>query len=123
MRLAPSIILASLAISLTGCDRTGAFGDVSSIVAAMEPELWAEVEEDMYATLEPTIQTVAEERTFTVTFQDPNHESWGRLSQFKQLLLVGAGDEPWMADAVARLDDPDAGERPRIAQVRDVWAR
>lgn len=123
MRLASSIILLSLALSLAACDRTGAFGDVSSIVAAMEPEVWAQVEEDMYATLEPTIQTVAEERTFTVTFQNPNVGTWARLRQFKQLLLVGTGDEPWMADAVARLDDPGALERPHIAQVRDVWAR
>lgn len=122
MRLVTTIVLAFLAFSTSACDRTGAFGDVSSIVAAMEPELWAEVEQDMYSTLEPTIQTVVAERTFTVTFQDPHHELWGRLRQFKQLLLVGTGDEPWMADAVDRLRDLGPA-RPQILQVRDVWAR
>lgn len=122
MRLATSISLLLLVLSLGACDRTGAYGDVSSIVTAMDPALWSEVEEDMYSVLEPTIQTVAEERTFTVTFQDPNVDLWARLRQFKQLLLVGTGSEPWMADAVRRLDDVD-GDRPRIAQVRDVWAR
>jgi len=122
MRLTTSVILAFLTLVAAGCDRTGAYGDASSIVAAMDPVLWNEMEDEMYAALEPTIQTVAEERTFTVTFQDPGVEFWGRLRQFKQLLLVGTGKEPWMEDAIRRLDD-EGGERPRIAQVRDVWAR
>ena len=68
-----------LTLALGACDRTGAFGDPTSIVTAMEPELWAEVEEDVYSVLEPTIQTVRDERTFQVTYQNPNEELWGRL--------------------------------------------
>ena len=122
MRIATLITVGVLTLIAAGCDRTGAYGDATSIVAAMDPELWAQVEEDVYAALEPTIQTVRDERAFTVTYQDPTQELWGRLRQFKQLLLVGSGTEGWMEDVVKRLDDVDAAA-PQILQVRDVWAR
>jgi hypothetical protein len=122
MRIATFIVATLFSLFTAACDRTGAFGDATSIVAAMDPGLWSQVENDVYSTLEPTIQTVRDERTFTVTFQDPTEELWGRLRQFKQLLLVGTGEEDWMADVMGRLDDV-AGTPPQILQVRDVWAR
>ena len=122
MRTATLVPALLLAVLLAACDRTGAYGDATSIVAAMDPGLWADVEDDVYSVLEPTIQTVRDERTFTVTYQDPTQEVWGRLRQFKQLLLVGTGSEEWMSDVVDRLDDVEAAP-PQILQVRDVWAR
>lgn len=122
MRTATLVSALLLAVLSTACDRTGAYGDATSIVAAMDPGLWADVEADVYSVLEPTIQTVRDERTFTVTYQDPTQEVWGRLRQFKQLLLVGTGSEAWMSDVMDRLDDVEAAP-PQILQVRDVWAR
>ncbi|MDT8341751.1 MAG: DUF4837 family protein [Longimicrobiales bacterium] len=123
MRYLSFLTLAGLLLPLAGCDRTGAYGDASSIVTAMDAQLWAQVDDEVLQALEPTIRTVAEERKFTVTYQDPRDPTWGRLQQFKQLLLVGTGSEPWMADVVRRLDGDGTQPRPRIAQVRDVWAR
>jgi hypothetical protein len=116
-----SILLVLLGAA--ACDKGGAFGDETSIVTGMTPELWSQVEDDVYAALEPTIFTVRDEATFTVTYHDPQEELWGRLRQFKQLLLAGTGEEAFLADVMDELDDEDRTERPRVVQLRNVWAR
>ena len=123
MRIPSTLLVFTLALGLAGCDRTGAYGDASSIILGAEPALWAEVEEDVYASLEPTIQTVRQERTFTVTHQDPTDADWGRLRQFKQMLVVGTGNDPWVAEALNLARGGDDASPPAILQARDVWAR
>jgi len=118
-----TLLLLTLVTILSACDKTGAFGDETSIIAAMEPELWSVVEDDVKAALEPTIYTVRDERAFTVTYQEPNEEAWGRLRQFKQLLLVGTGDEPFLEEVMDRVDQDNVGPRPHVLQLRNVWAR
>jgi hypothetical protein len=123
MRIPSILVLLLLTLALTACDRTGAYGDASSIILGADPELWAEIQEDVLASLEPTIQTVREERTFTVTHQDPRDEDWGRLRQFKQMLVVGTSDDPWVAEALSRARGGDEASPPQILQARDIWAR
>lgn len=110
-------------MAFTACDQGGAFGDETSIITAMEPELWSQVEDQVQAALEPTIYTVRDERAFTVTYHDPGEELWGRLRQFRQLLLVGTGDEPFLEEVMDRVDEDELGERPQVLQLRNVWAR
>jgi len=98
-----------------------AYGDYNSIVAVMDPALWEEVGDDIYGALEPTILTVINEKTFTVTYQDPSQEEWRNLRRFRQMLLVGAGDEPWMQEAMAKAREPITG--PGLHRVWDVWSR
>lgn len=117
------LLLALPLLALSGCDKTGAFGDETSIITAMEPQLWSSVEDDVQAALEPTIYTVRDERAFTVTYQDPGEQMWGRLRQFRQLLLVGTGDEPFLEEVMDRVDRDELGERPQVMQLRNVWAR
>lgn len=123
MRTSSFLAAVVLVVLVAGCDRSGAYGDASSIILGAAPELWAEVEEDVYASLEPTIQTVRQERTFTVTHQDPTQEDWGRLRQFKQMLVVGTADDPWVREALARARGADDASPPQILQARDIWAR
>jgi len=123
MRIRLSLALLTTLVSASACDRTGAFGDASSIILAADPELWAEVEEDVYGSLEPTIQTVREERTFTVTYQNPEEGEWSRLRQFKQMLVMGTVDDPWVSEALDRARGAGDATAPRILQARDVWAR
>lgn len=106
-----------------GCaDSVGqAYGDFTSVIAVMEPSVWDEVGDDVYDALEPTIRTVRNEKTFTVTYQDPSDEFWGNLRRFRQLLLVGTGDEAWMQDALAKSRDPLEG--PGLYRAYDVWSR
>ena len=123
MRTTRLFTLFAVAFGIAACDKGGAFGDETSIVTGMSPELWSEVEDDVYAALEPTIFTVRDEATFTVTWQDPSEQLWGRLRQFKQLLLAGTGQEPFMAEILDDLDQEAEGARPRVVQLRNVWAR
>ena len=92
-----------LALAATGCNETSlAYGDPNSIIAAMDPAVWAEVESDVYDALEPTIRTVRDEKSFTVTYQEPMAEYWTSLRRFRQMLVVGTGDEPWMSGTPCR---------------------
>ncbi|GMV07089.1 MAG: hypothetical protein AMXMBFR53_33640 [Gemmatimonadota bacterium] len=118
------VLTALLAAGATACGdalNSRAYGEYNGIVAAMDPALWDEVGEDIYGALEPTIQTVTNERTFTVTFQDPAAPEWRNLRRFRQMLLVGTGDEPWMREAMDKAREPITG--PGIYSVWDVWAR
>lgn len=123
--LRPSLLLAAIgaAIWTTACDRPGAYGDASSIVAAMPTETWAQVEDSVYRALEPTLFTVRDEKTFTVTHVDPADTArWGQLQQFRQLLLVGPASDRWIAQALGKAG-VGAVQAPTIEQAFDVWAR
>jgi hypothetical protein len=113
-----------VALTFLACDEMSmgvAYGDYNGIVAAMDPALWDEVEDDVYVALEPTMLTVRDEKTFTVTYQDPTLPEWRNLRRFRQLLLVGTGDEVWMRDPIAHSERPIAG--PGLYRVYDVWSR
>jgi hypothetical protein len=118
-RFAPVLALAAL-VPLA-CDQTGAYGDMDSIIVGTSPDLWEQINEPLISALEPRVFTVRAEKTFQVTFQDPFHEDWRNLREFKQELLIGRATDVWMTEAVAELDEPLAP--PQIAQVYDVWAR
>jgi len=114
--------LALLAIAAAGCDTAGlAYGDVNAIIAVMSPELWSEVQDDVYEALEPTVRTVRDEKTFTVTYQEPFAEHWTDLRRFRQILIVGYATDAVVVEALDR-----AGEQisqPGLHQIGDVWAR
>jgi hypothetical protein len=107
---------------LTGCnEKSVAYGDANSIIAVMTPELWGEASEDVYAALEQTVQTVRNEKTFTVTYQDPGSPEWGNLRRFRQMLVVGTESDPWVAEALAA--SRNTVHEPGMTQVYDVWSR
>ena len=72
--------------------------------------------------LETRVLTVRPEKTFRVTHQVPEGREWGLLQRFRQLLLVGTPESPWMGEALA-LTDREGFNPPEIVQVGDVWAR
>jgi hypothetical protein len=117
------LLSALAAISLGACSESSgvAYGDFNGIVAAMDPDLWERVSPQVYEALEPTIVTVRDEKTFTVTYQDPSLPEWSDLRRFRQLLLVGTGEEPWMQDAMEQVRDSVTG--PGRYTAHDVWAR
>jgi hypothetical protein len=120
MRKLASVLILSAAAAACGDSGRLAYGDPNSIIAVMSPELWDEVGEEVYDALEPTIQTVRNEKTFTVTYQDPSGPEWGNLRRFRQLLLVGTGEESWMADVVPEIRTEVTG--PGVYRAYDVWA-
>lgn len=122
MRKRVFVALAALSpLSLGSCNNLPiALGDETSIIVAVSPELWAEIESDLVPVLERTVFTVRDEKTFVVTHHDPGDEMWPRLRRFKQQLVIGRAGDPWMADALAASDFSESGG---LFQAQSVWAR
>ena len=108
---------------LVGCQPPPpSWGDWNAIIVATSEEQWAAVDEMVESALEATIVTVRAEKTFRVTHQVPTGAAWERLQRFRQVLMIGAPDSPWMAEALA-LADRESFDPPEIFQVKDIWAR
>ena len=106
-----------------GCDKTGAYGNVNSIIVGASIELWEAVGETVTTGLEPTIFTVREERSFRITHQDPLLPDWEILREFKQVLLIGAASDPWIAEALEEEEHEAPLAPPEIFQLTNIWAR
>lgn len=120
-KLAPTAAAFTLLLAAACTSYGPAYGDFTSVIAVMDSSVWNEVDDEVHDALEPTIETVRTERTFTVTYQDPNETEWKNLKRFRQLLLVGTGDEPWIQEAVEDVAGGISG--PGVYHAYDVWAR
>jgi hypothetical protein len=110
--------------TLAACgDQVGAWGDPNSIVAAVDPALWTEVEGSVVEALEPTVRTVADEKAFTVTHTVPGDDIWGNMRKFRQLLVIGPPSDPYVAEVLGEVDDAGEVTPPQILQANNVWAR
>ena len=111
-------------LAIGGCDKAGAYGEVNSIIVGASMALWDEVGEAVATGLEPTIFTVRDERTFKITHQDPLAPDWEILREFKQVLLIGTPEDPWIAEALEESDtNPEPVGGASIFQLVDIWAR
>jgi len=116
-----SALAASVALA-SACESRGiAYGDANSVVAVMSPERWDEFSDEIYAAIEQTIVTVRDEKTFTVTYQEPYAARWRELSRFRQLIVVGEPSDRWIQEAVA--DVQPAVAEPGVYRAQDVWSR
>jgi len=113
---------ASVLLAAAACDSLGiAYGDANSVIAVMAPDQWDEFSDEIYAALEQTIVTVRDEKTFTVTYQEPYGDRWHELSRFRQLLLVGSLGDAWIQEALADVEPPVS--EPGLYRSQDVWSR
>lgn len=120
-RLLAGILVSTTLVGAASCDsKPLGYGDPNSIIVAMAPELWDEVEQDVYDALETTVFTVAEEMAYTVTYQEPYGDYWGDLRRFKQMLVVGTASDPIVQEVMDEARDPFT--EPGIYQVRTVWS-
>ena len=110
-------------LAVGGCDKTGAYGEVNSIIIGASMELWEAVGESVTTGLEPTIFTVREEGTFRITHQDPLLADWEVLRQFKQVLVIGTAEDPWVAEALDEGGHEAPLNPPEILQFTNIWAR
>ena len=109
-------------LSLASCDLPRSWGEWNSVIVATSPETWDVVGELIESSLEARVHTVRPEKTFRITHQDPMALNWDRLQRFKQILLVGSIDDPWIADALDR-EPTENLNPPQIFQLHDVWAK
>ena len=120
-RLLAGILATTTVVGMAACDTKAlGYGDPNSIIAVMSPDLWEEVEDDVYAALETKVFTVAEEAEFTVTYQEPYGEYWNNLRRFRQMLLVGTLSDRWIQEAIDRSGQDIT--TPGLYRVRDVWS-
>ena len=114
-------LCAAFLLSAGACNEKGlSFGDANSIIAVMPREQWDRVEMDVYDALEKTIATVRDEKTFTVTYQEPLADFWGRLRRFRQILVVGSRSDVWVQEILDEARDPITENG--IHQARNVWS-
>ncbi|HEX7118678.1 MAG TPA: DUF4837 family protein [Longimicrobiales bacterium] len=121
-----STILACIAVAAaagTGCNTRSpvAYGDNNSIIVVAPDSLWAAVGDTMHTVMEPLTFTVRNERTFELTHVSPADPTWGKLREWKQVLVIGQADDPWVAPAVPA--EAAASTLPAILEKDDVWAR
>ena len=116
-----TILLASL-LSLASCDLPRSWGEWNSVIVATSPETWDAVDEMIESALETRILTVRPEKTFRVTHQSPEGLEWKRLQRFRQILLVGSLNDPWINEALGERPSVDVAP-PQIFQLQDVWAK
>ena len=115
-------VVGAALLSAAACNQIPvAIGDVNAIIVTADPELWTQAEASLLPTLERTVFTVRDEKTFKVTYQTPWEEVWFHLRLFKQQLLIGKESDPWMTDGLARVDEPVTP--PQVVQAHDVWVR
>ena len=115
--------LAALVLLLAACEQPRSHGDLDAVIVGVDQDLWMEVEDEFRAQMEPPIQTVREERPFRITQVDPaTEDAWGQLRRFRQTVVMGTPETPWVAEALERGGEA-VPQAPALVEVFDVWAR
>lgn len=117
---ASSVVWATALVAACGEKGLG-YGDPNSIIAVVSADRWEAVAEDVYEAFEKTITTVRDEKTFTVTYQEPHGEHWENLRRFRQMLVVGTRADAWVQEVLEEAREPIPTEG--VHQIHDVWAR
>ncbi len=87
---ARGLVALLLTATVAACGEKGmTYGDANSVIAVTDAERWSEIQDEVFGAIEQTIQTVRDEKTFTVTYQEPYGEFWNDLRRFRQMLLIG----------------------------------
>lgn len=112
-----------LAMAVTACEQPRAHGDRNAVIVAASEELWLQVEDEFREQMEPPVQTVRNEQPFRITPVHPEIEdAWGQLRRFRQTVVLGTRETPWVAEALDAFDEA-VPEAPALVEVMDVWAR
>lgn len=117
-----AVIGSLLLVASCGNRSSVAYGDANSIIIVAPDSTWTEVGDSVYSILEPRILTVRDERTFEVTQVSPLDPNWTKLRLWRQVMLVGQPDDPWLAPVLAGREEP-LPDLPAIIEADDIWAR
>jgi len=123
MRKAILFALLPLLLAVNACDKSLAYGDPNAVIVVAPEDWWPALEDSVFSALSPDVFTLRTERTFRVTYQAPEGVEWQRLKMFKEEVLIGSTDDPWMTEPLATLDDTVTYSVPGIVEAKDVWAK
>lgn len=123
MRSTLTVSILGGALLLSACQNTSAvaYGDANSIIFAVPDTVWASVDEDVYDALEPSYYTVRDERAFEVTHVSPQAPEWAQLRNWREVVVVGQPEDPWIAPVLDRRNQPSS--LPALVEGEGVWAR
>jgi len=116
-------LVSSIGLTATACDMGLAYGDPNAVIVVAPEDWWPPLEDSVFAALAPDVFTLRAERTFRVTYQPPAGAEWKQLRMFKEEVLIGGPEDPWIAEALATLDDTVTFGVPGIVQAKQVWAK
>lgn len=121
MRSTRLVTLAAASVMVAACsnDRP-AMGEATSLIIVAADSLWARVEADVLAALEPRVFTVRDETMFEVTHVSPTSEDWAQLRFFRQVLPIGRAEDFWVAPVLEETTPPSL---PGIVEAQNIWAR
>jgi len=116
-----TLALSVVALVSSACEPGLAWGDPQAVIVVAPEDWWPEMEDSVYAALSPTVWTVREDYTFRVVYREPDDtNSWWR---FRELVLIGSREDPWLAEALAKVDPSVEVTAPGVYEATDVWAR
>lgn len=121
-RRGASLACVALSLVLGACDKPVALGEPTNIIVAAPDSVWAAIESDLRAAVEPHVFTVRNERIFDVAHGDPRSEPWSRLRYVRQILAIGEPADPWIAQALEEVDGP-IPTPPAVVQAQNVWSQ
>ena len=109
-------------LGLAACGLPSAMGEANSLILVADDEVWIEVEEDTYGSLERTTYTTRDEKIFNVTQTDPESPEIGELLLWRQVLVFGTPEDP-RVQMIASKADRASVEPGEVVQASNVWAR
>jgi hypothetical protein len=124
MKKATLLFLLTLpALATAACDKSLAFGDPNAVIVAAPPDWWPELQDTVFAVLAPDVFTLRNERTFRLNYDDPTSPDWELKRKFREEIVIGSREHPWMVEALAAVDDTVTIAVPGIYEAEEVWAR
>ncbi len=116
-------VLTLLTLATSACEKGLAYGDPNAVIVAAPADWWPPLQDSVFAVLSPDVFTLRNERTFRLAYQNPAEEDWGLKRMFKEEVVIGSPDDPFVAEALATLHDSVTVTAPGIYQTEEVWAR
>jgi hypothetical protein len=119
--MAPLVAVVATIFVVAACGRPAAMGEADSLILVADPELWAQVEQETYDALEPTLFTIRDEKKFYITYVAPDGKELEQLLLWKQILIFGVPGNP-LLEQVAKAAGRDELHPPEVFQTPNVWA-
>lgn len=120
-----SVVLPLLLLALSGsaCEKGLAPGDPNAVIVGASTDWWPQLQDSVFAVLSPDVFTLRDERTFRIQYEDPTALDWSAKRTFKEVVIIGGQDDPWMAPALATLHDTVEVRAPGVLHAEDVWSK
>jgi hypothetical protein len=112
-----------LIVTASACEKGLAHGDNNAVIVVAPADWWPEVRDSVFAALAPDVFTLRNERTFRLAYQDPAALEWSLSRMFREEVVFGNPEDPWVSAVLETLDDTVTVAVPGIVEAENVWAR